>query len=178
MLISEHQESAGERYPNDPELLDRVLRCYKPHCRYLRSMTCLAVAGLPRGLGELAIEESCYIDDTGHLNAVEVNIAYNQLLYHTIANAVAHRIGPVFSTWTMERYWARQLPDILIARMETSFLKPINPRSFSGEFRIDRALERRVRDAPLISLDTSFSFWDESGGKARGQARIAIVSGA
>jgi hypothetical protein len=28
-----------------------------------------------------AIPESCYIDDTGHFNAVEFNICFNQLAY-------------------------------------------------------------------------------------------------
>ncbi|NET17718.1 MAG: hypothetical protein F6K08_35290 [Okeania sp. SIO1H6] len=36
-------------------------------------------------MGQFSIGESCYIDDTGHLNAVEFNICYNQLLYVAIA---------------------------------------------------------------------------------------------
>lgn len=176
MLTPRRDEQTGERHPDDPDLLARVLRCYKPHCRYLRSMTFSSVDGLPRGHGTLAIEESCYIDDTGHLNAVEVNIAYNQLMYHTFANAVRHGVGPVFGGWTMEEYWARQLPDILIARMDTSFIRPINPRSFLGRFQVDRLTRRVIRDRPLISAETSFEFWDEAGGLARGRTRIAVVT--
>ena len=100
-----------------PLLLDRVLRPYKPNCRYLKAMTIDADDGV-RGFAELAIGESCYIDDTGHLNSVEVNIAYNQMLYYVIATAVRERLVAAFADWTMDDYWRRQLPGILIAETD------------------------------------------------------------
>jgi len=68
-----------------------ILRPYRPHARYLKSAeitafrakaaddkskTALVTAG-----GRFSIPESCYIDDTGHFNAVEFNICFNQLAY-------------------------------------------------------------------------------------------------
>jgi hypothetical protein len=163
---------------HDEQLLARVLRCYKPHCRYLRSTTVEVTDGVVRTTGELGIEESCYIDATGHLNAVEVNIAYNQLLYLTIATSVARRLHPVFDSWSMADFWARQLPNILITRLEVTFDRPVDPKRFVGEFVLEKAAGRRIRpDAgPLISVHTSFRFRDDNGGDARGRARVAIVS--
>ena len=150
-------------FPTDEELLARALRPYKQNCRYLKAMT-ISVDDSDshvQGLAELAIGESCYIDDTGHLNAVEVNIAYNQMLYYLIATSVRQRLVGVFADWSMAEFWRRQLPDILITRLLTRFRRPI----------VERLL-RRVRAAPrdpaqahpgrpptrpaLIALDTAF----------------------
>jgi hypothetical protein len=164
-------------YDNDAALLTRVLRCYKPHCRYLRSMTVTVADGVIRGRGELAIGESCYIDDTGHLNAVEVNIAYNQMLYYVVAKSVREQLGPIFSTWTMDDYWRRQLPDILITRLTSRFRRPVNPRHFFGEFELTRATQRRLTPdgPPLICLDTAFRYWDDDKGQSSGEVTVAIT---
>lgn len=169
-------------YSADPKLLAGVLRCYKPHCRYLTEMTVSVggTDGIVRGLAELAIGESCYIDDTGHLNAVEVNIAYNQMLYYVVAKSVREGLGPVFSTWTMDDYWRRQLPDILITKLVSRFRWPVNPRRFFGEFEITRATQRRLRQQspPLIALDTAFRFWDDHHGRSDGEVTVAITGSA
>jgi FcoT-like thioesterase domain len=157
------------------DLLAEVLSCYKPHCRYLTDLT---VDG-HRGEGRFAIAESCYIDNTGHLNAVEVNICYNQLLYALIATSVRDGTGPVFDTWTMAEFWRRRLPDVLIARFASEFHRPIDARSFAGELTFDRIVARRLRPdaAPFVSIDTRFRFWDTGAGESSGTARIAIVDG-
>src|SRR4051794_18927348 len=78
--------------PLEADLLERLLAPYKPGCRYLLEAT----LGYPTdgrapfpddpsswvaARGRFAIPSSCYVDATGHLNAVEFNIAYDQLCY-------------------------------------------------------------------------------------------------
>ncbi|MFD8493127.1 FcoT family thioesterase [Amycolatopsis sp. NPDC059657] len=159
------------------DLLTGVLRCYKPHCRYLTSAKVEVDGEIVRGTGTMRIPESCYIDETGHLNSVEVGICYNQLLYHVIATSVRDRVGPVFSNWSMDDFWRRQLPDILIAKFSSAFHRPIDPRSFQCELTIERTAQRRLQPGadPLISLETSFRCWDDNGGACSGAARVAIV---
>ncbi|HEY4459220.1 MAG TPA: FcoT family thioesterase [Pseudonocardiaceae bacterium] len=158
-----------------PRLLEEVLRPYKPNCHYLKAMTVDADNGV-RGLAELAIGESCYIDDTGHLNAVEVNIAYNQMLYYVIATVVREQLVPAFAGWTIDDYWRRQLPDILITKLTTRFRAPIDRSGFFGEFELRNATRRRLNPAgpALIALDTGFRFWDGRGGRADGDVTIAV----
>jgi (3R)-3-[(carboxylmethyl)amino]fatty acid synthase len=177
-------EAQPVSYPTDEELMARVLRCYRPNCRYLTAMT-VSVTGsgdskdvTVRGFADLAIGESCYIDETGHLNAVEVNIAYNQMCYYVVAKSVQERLGPVFSTWTMDDYWRRQLPDILITSLVSRFRRPIDRSRFCGGFELGPARQRRLTPAgpPLIALPTVFRFWDDRDGCADGEVAIAIVS--
>lgn len=170
----------GEVFPNDPLLLSEVLRCYKPHCRYLRELTVQAQGEQASATGTFEIPESCYIDATGHLNSVEVNICYNQMLYQTIAVLVRHRVGSLFGDWTMDDYWRRQLPGILITRLDSEYRRPIDSRRFYGEFTLGGSQERTstVDGAPFTSLDTSFRCWDDNGGQCAGTVRLAIVSAA
>jgi (3R)-3-[(carboxylmethyl)amino]fatty acid synthase len=159
---------------NDEPLLDQVLECYKPHCRYLNKVT---VSGDVTASGEFGIGESCYIDDTGHLNAVEVNICYNQLLYFAVAVAVRDRLHPVFTGWTMADYWRRRLPDVLISKLTSRFHRPISSRRFFGEFELTGATRRRLRPdrPPLISLHTAFRFRDDGDGRCDGEVAVAIT---
>lgn len=170
-------------YRTDEELLARVLRVYKPNCRYLTGMTVTGAAegekdGTVRGLAELSVGESWYIEDTGHLNAVEVNIAYNQMLYYVIAKSVQEGLGPIFGTWTMADYWRRQLADILITKLVSRFRAPVERTRFSGEFELGHATQRRLTPAgpPLIALDTAFRFWDDHKGRADGEVTVAVVA--
>lgn len=172
-------------YPTDEELMARVLRCYKPNCRYLTAMTLSVTAepdggedGTVRGLADLSIGESCYIDDTGHLNAVEVNIAYNQMYYYVIAKSVAEGLGPIFSAWTMADYWRHQLPDMLITHWVSRFRRQIDRSRFSGELKLGQAKQRRLTSTgpALIAMDTAFRFWDDRDGRVDGEVTVAIVS--
>lgn len=76
----------------DRVMLEEILRPYRKNATYLKSAAVLRWFDKPPsrqdkdqdlivGRGTFEIPESCYIDDTGHFNAVEFNICYNQLAY-------------------------------------------------------------------------------------------------
>jgi len=162
-------------FANDPELLSEVLRPYaRPKTQYLKSATVDASNGLASAEGQFAIPYSCYIDDTGHLNSVEVNICFNQLMYYLIAKCVQERVLPAFDAWTMEDYWKKQLPDILIASFTSKFRRPIDSDSFTGEVSFAEFSVRNVR-RPIQMIDMPWRFWDASGGHAEGEVRMALV---
>ena len=125
---------------------------------------------------ELAIPESCYIDDTCHLNAVEVNISYNQMMYYTVAKAVKEGLLEEFAGWTLDDYWRHQLPDILIARFNGSFRRPINARSFSGEIEFLSVERRSPGGEPLLVAETAYRYWDDAGGRCDGTVKLAFVN--
>ncbi|MEV7866698.1 FcoT family thioesterase [Streptomyces sp. NPDC088124] len=164
-------------YATDEKLLARVLAPYKKHCVYLRAATVTTHDGNASAECEFVIPESCYIDDTGHLNSVEVNICYNQMMYYLVAKCVKEGMPAGFETWTLEDFWKRQLPDILIARFSSSFRRPVNPRSFAGEMEFQSVTRRAPgRGAPFLHAQTSFRYWDTDGGRCDGQATLAFVN--
>jgi hypothetical protein len=162
-------------FPNDSELLSEVLRPYaKPKTQYLKSATVTAADGLASAEGQFAIPYPCYIDDTGHLNAVEVIICFNQLMYYLIAKSVQQRSVPAFDAWSMDDYWAKQLPDMLIGNFESTFRRPIDSSSFSGEVSFASFTERN-RSRPVQLVQMPWRFWDAEGGLAHGEVRMALV---
>jgi hypothetical protein len=158
----------------DPQLLARVLTPYKPHCRYLRTAAVRypAARSTAAASGTFVIPESCYIASTGHFNAVEFNICYNQLTYCLLAKCIEDGALEVFDGWTLAEFSHRQLSDYLIARFFSAFHKPLTASTVQGEVEIAQVTVRR--DATFMKTVCRFS--DHGGGRAEGGATIVIVS--
>lgn len=161
----------------DEALLARVLTPYKDHCKYLRSAVVTEADGRAGAHCEFAIPESCYIDDTGHLNSVEVNICYNQMMYYLVAKSVKDGLGTGFPDWTLDDFFTHQLPDILIARFASNFRRPVNPREFSGQMEFGSVTRSApAGGSPFLRAETVFRYWDADSGRCDGEATLAIVN--
>jgi hypothetical protein len=175
--IADQDEAVVATYANDPELLSQVLRPYRAHCQYLKTAV-LEVASnqMPTVAGDLGIGESCYIDDTGHFNAVEFNICYNQLIYYLIAKSVKERLVPALRNWTLDDFWRAQLPDILITEFRSRFKRTMRGKRFFGSVSLADVVQvdQSAWSKPLIVLHTTCRFWDEPGGLSVGKVTIAI----
>lgn len=166
--MSEVAPSAG---PVAPELVRRILGPYKPNCRYVQSVEFQHADGLSRATAQLGIAESCYIEDTGHFNAVEFNLCYNQIIYVLLGQCVLDGALEALNDLSLEGYLAIQLPDVLIRDFRSVFRRPIDPRTFRGEVGITAAKARRG----LVLVKTEVRFTDPRGGLADGAVSLAIV---
>lgn len=165
-----------------------ILKPYKPHARYLKSAEITHVldgatnpraagdAGLVVGTGRFSIPESCYIDDTGHFNAVEFNICYNQLAYVVFGKCVEAGIFNGLlrgnaSIPSFAEFMHHQLPSMLIVRVDgVRFLKQMRSDDFRGELRIDKYTAK----AGAWFFFTSVAFSDCEGLKAQGSVVLAF----
>ncbi|MEU3980928.1 FcoT family thioesterase [Streptomyces sp. NPDC026672] len=177
--VSRPAGTAPTAFPTDDPVLARVLKVYKPDCQYLKTATVeLTDEGLVRARCAFAIPAPFYIDDTGHFNAVEFNLCYNQMMYYTVAKTVKEGLLEPFAHWTMDDYWRRQLPDFLIVDFHSSFAKGMKAHHFHGEitFRTvrERAGGRNLR--PMVVADTAVRYWDDDGGHCTGEVRLVIVN--
>ncbi|TVL89506.1 FcoT family thioesterase [Streptomyces sp. SAJ15] len=167
-------------FPNDEALLERVLRVYKPHCRYLTSVTTLAkgdpgeAGGQVSVRGRFHIPESCYIDDTGHFNAVEFNICFNQMYYFIVAKSVKEGLVRALSDWTMDDYWERQLQDMFLVDFRSSFRRAITTGHFWGQLDLTGAQERDGGNGPLLILNTEVRYGEDETAACNGKVRLAI----
>lgn len=154
-------------------LLARVLEPYKPGCRYLQraSVELDPDTGCGSLDGELSIGESCYIDDTGHFNSVEFNLCYNQLVYLLIAELVRRRALPALAELTLEQYFERQLPDVLIHDFQSKFRRPMQTDAFRGRVELVDARRR----SHFALLHTRVAFEDDRGGSSFGTVSLAVV---
>jgi len=166
------------------EFVDDILSPYKLHARYLKSAEITGFRDksasdtekgpLVSAAGRFAIPESCYIDDTGHFNAVEFNICFNQLAYvmfgKCIEAGILHRLrSEQVDVLSLPEYKRRQLPAMVIVSMESRYFKQLDSRDFRGEIHIDKISS--VGSAWFFF--TSVTFSDAEGVKAKGSVVLA-----
>ncbi|MCX2933402.1 hypothetical protein ORI20_24320 [Mycobacterium sp. CVI_P3] len=169
------EPSLTEFLHDDAVLLNRTMTPYvAKDTVYLKRATVARHGDRIVGKGDLGFEQSCYIEETGHFNAVEFIISYNQLFYYTLAASVRDRLIPELTGWTLDDYWQRQLPSVLISEMASRFRQPINARSYHGTLTITD-IEFRHRSRPLLALQTTIEFTDDNAGSVLGDLEIVLV---
>ena len=164
------------RHHTDAPLMADVLQVYKPPCRYLKSADTVLAGESLAVSGEFAIPAPFYIENTGHFNAVEFIICFNQMLYYAVAKAVKEEMLAPFAGWQLDDFWKRQLTDFLIVGQKTRFRRPVSAQRFFGEGRIVKMIQRDVGLQPLLIMDILCRFWDDEGGRCEGEIKAALVS--
>ena len=173
-----------QRWEMSPERLTRVLLPYRDNCKYLKQISfeyLPASAGVSPdqseasivALGELGIAESCYIDSTGHFNAVEFQICANQLMYALGAECARLRLVRAFASMDLEGYYQRQLSNVLITNVTSAFRRVMNPRRFRGRLQLDRAYCMRDR----AFWECTIVYSDDDGGLADGTIVVTMGLG-
>ena len=165
-----------------------ILKPYRPNARYLKSAEITRVSdralydststeSLITGTGRFSIPESCYIDDTGHFNAVEFNICFNQLAYvlfgKCVEAGVLQQIWPISGKYlsSFTEYKKHQLPAMLIVRVDgVRFFKPMK----SDDFRAELTIDRMTMLGPAGFIYTTITFSDCDGVKAKGCVVLAF----
>ena len=107
------------------------------------------------------------------LDAAEANIAYNQMLYLALGEAVARSLHPVFDGWTWADYRRKQLPNVLILafRFERGQPAPRARERIEGHLLFE-SLERK---RSLILVQSKARFIDPGGPESRCAVTVAIV---
>jgi hypothetical protein len=164
------------------EFVADILQPYRLNAKYLKyaqitQLRAPASSGnTERGIpiltaaGRFVIAESCYIDDTGHFNAVEFNICYNQLAYAMFGKCFETGIVDKLRFLSYEQYRRHQLQSCFIASLESRFLKPFASGSFRGEL----ALNKLSWVGGVLFCFTAISFSDGEGVKAHGSVVLAF----
>jgi len=160
----------------DDALMRDVLQPYFDNTTYLKSADVYIDStnkGIVTGKGWFEIPSSCYIADTGHFNSVEFNISYNQIMYYVIAVAVKHQAMRAFDNWTLETYFKKQLPDILIVNFKSKFRSPLNSKRFYGE--IDFVDTKQSNSFVFIKTYCRYSNQQDGKINCEGEIDLAIV---
>ncbi len=176
MTVIELDELEKIAFTNiEPAFVGKVLTPYRPQCQYLKKAYFQQQEGLGvQGLlmnGEFSIPESCYIDDTGHFNAVEYNICYNQIAYLHLGYCIEHGLIPELEDYASEEFFKKQLSHFLIANLNSSFQSLINAKHFYGTFGI-HAIKKTAR---CTFIKTYCNFHDDETGKSKGEVTLAVL---
>ena len=164
-----------------------ILKPYRAHAKYLKSAEITSFCdksaatdftsdtSLVTAKGRFAIPESCYIDDTGHFNAVEFNICYNQLAYVLFGKCIeAGLLGRLrrekVNVLSFPEFKRHQLPSMVIVSIESRYYKQLQSDDFTGELVLNKISS--VGDAWFFF--TTISFADRGGVKAKGSVVLAF----
>lgn len=163
------------------DLFQSILTPYRKECTYLKKMWIdfygdpgaepSAVGGDIVGRSQFSIPGSFYINDTGHFNAVEFNLCYNQVAYVYLAYCCDQKLIPPMSSVDLAYYKKQQLGGILIARFSSSFHSQMTAASFWGEVSLPKTVEKKRH----WLLDTHIRYWDEGEGRSEGDVLLAFL---
>ncbi|MGF2952243.1 FcoT family thioesterase [Mycobacterium sp. THU-M116] len=168
--------AATDTAPIDEDLLSRVLEPYSSKgSRYLIDATYRATADSVLAYGNFTIAESAYIRSTGHFNAAELILCFNQLAYSAFAPAVLNEQIPELRGWSIVDYLDNQLANMLIKSTSSRFRGPINAQCFSARLWCNdfQVIERTVR---YLLVPCAIEFWDEHGGAASAQVELVVLN--
>ncbi len=175
-LAASPDSGAADTTPIAEDLLVKVLEPYSyKGCRYLIDAEYKATETSVLGYANFRITESAYIRSTGHFNAAELILCFNQLAYCAFAPAILNGEIPVLRGWSIEDYFNYQLPSMLIKNASQRFRRPINAESFSARLLCKdfQVIDRSIR---YLSIPCSIEFWDGIGGAAYGEVELAALN--
>lgn len=161
--------------PIDEGLVARVLEPYSyKGCRYLIDAQYSASGDALVAEGNFSIPEPVYIRSTGHFNAVELVLCFNQLAYTAFAPAVMNGEIDALRGWSITDYFDHQLPGMLIRTTASRYKRPINATKFSARLTCEN-LEIVERSWRYLKVPCVIEFFDAEGGSATGQFELAVL---
>lgn len=166
-----------------PDLIQRVLQPYLPASRFVQSARLdrprqqrLPQSDDPDSWLRLdvdcVIDQPCYIEATGHFNAVELNITYNQMIYLCLAEALRLELLPQ-PAWSFEEFFEHQLPDVLIVDYQARFKRPMQSARYKAWMMIESVQVRPRRK--MMLLKTRCAATDDGNDKNEAQVSIALA---
>ncbi|MCV7192240.1 hypothetical protein H7I02_05430 [Mycolicibacterium brumae] len=162
--------------PISDDLLERVLEPYTHKgCRYLLDAQYRATETSVFSVGRFTISDSAYIRSTGHFNAAELTICFNQIAYSAFAPAVVRGEIPELRGWSIEDYFNYQLPSMLIKNFSGRFKRPINASQFWARL-LCKDFEVVARTWRYLKVPCEIEFWDQSGGFACAEVELAALN--
>jgi hypothetical protein len=162
--------------PIAEDLLSQVLEPYScKGCRYLIDAEYKSTGDSVIAYGNFTIGDSAYIRSTGHFNAVELMICFNQLAYSAFAPTILNGQLPIVDGYSINDFFENQLPAMLIKSQSSRFRKMINAQKFSARLVCQnfQIIERSLR---YLLIPCAIEFWDEEGGAASGEVELAALN--
>jgi len=176
--ISEKNTQFCDALPSS--FISHILSPYFEHCRYLQQATVSGTASTVQEnqqldlkiSAEFNIDSSCYIQSTGHFNAVEYVICQNQLgylLYAKIAEmALLENLHPKTD---LNWFKQKQLPSVVILDMQPQFKQMINANKFYGELTWKAVIVKKH----ILINQHDLTYWDDGDGSAFGSVTAGII---
>lgn len=142
------------------KFISSMLKPYFRKCKYLQKAY-LDNEEPNKALGKFSISKSFYTESSGHLNAIEFLICFNQLAFVLFGELIRRGLGAEAGFGSLDDFKSDQLSGAYIAGIRNmSFNSPIDPKDFEGTIQISRKNNFYIAQA---------TFKDNKGGRASGR---------
>ena len=138
------------------EIIKKALAMYSAkNTRYLKEAQIDYEGDTINLIGKFSISNCCYVlPDSGHFNAVEAIICFNQMFYAALLDGIDKKVFSFYEKVTLSdfnRIWQR----VYLSEFEKiKFKKLINSASFFGKITVKPI--RKIRDK--VYVDCCFGF--------------------
>lgn len=125
------------------QLLKLTLDVYEKECQYLKELAIDTEQKKSRGI--FSVPTTCYAvkGRKHHLNAAEVVITYEQIMYATLSYFFINGLSNL-KTIPVDYFFPTIVDEkTLIAKFNTRFLKPVNNQEFTGTFSVEKIISRK-----------------------------------
>lgn len=159
--------------PVPSQIVSMMIDGYFRHCRYLTSAEiAYDNKNFAHARGDFKIGSCCYCTGTGHFNASELPLCFNQLGYSMFAAGVENGYFLELGMHSAKEFLSAQRNRCFIAKIEKIlFKKPINPKDFFGS--VDIVNVSKCSGNCFYRINSSF--YDSREGKASASFLIAVT---
>ncbi|WP_204103387.1 MULTISPECIES: FcoT family thioesterase [Spirulina sp. CCY15215] len=129
---------------NEHKLLKFVLDVYENDCQYLKEIK-LDDKDTKRAWGKFSVPNTCYAvkGRKYHLNAAEVIIIYEQIMYVTLANLFVNGLDELKKI-PIDTFFPTVVDEkVLIVKFNARFSQPVANENFTGVFTIEKIVSRK-----------------------------------
>lgn len=92
----------------------------------------------------LRVDKPWYFDPSdseGHMSAIDLNLAFNQMMSIAISQSIQLGWIPALHEFGQDYFTYKCIPDLLITKIESEFKTPLSANNFCGTLRISKIKE-------------------------------------
>lgn len=125
----------------------------------------------------LGINAPWYCDSTGHLNAVELNLAFNQMMYLAIGKCIELGWIEALQDYDMYYFMNKYWQDFLITYIHSEFRSPLNSSSFCGVLRINniRKFAGNIRLELDLTTTNNHNLFPQPGIASHSYSKMTVI---
>ena len=146
------------------EIINKALVTYiAKNTRYITQAQVYNVGNAIRLDAQFSIKESCYLSPgSGHFNAVEALMCFNQMLYVAILGGINEHLFPFYANITPDDFNQNRRKVFLLEFEKIKFKKQINNNSFFGFIEIKPL--HKIKDKIYVDCRLGFGNTEECDG--------------
>ncbi len=146
------------------EIINKALVTYiAKNTRYITQAQVYNTADIVNLTAQFSIKESCYLSPgSGHFNAVEALMCFNQMIYVALLAGIEKKMFPFYADITPDEFNEHRRRVYILEFEKIKFKKQINNNLFYGHLELQPL--HKIKDKIYVSCRMGFGNTEECDG--------------